>query len=241
MSKTQQTATSQGLNLYSQRDNLPVDVSPSWVFRLWINQLCLHFLNKNKFICKLFQLQLLFHMLGIAVRPSKKAFLSFTAVKTHSSKAKQMCVVTSSVIQVHLMHLLLDFFLSLPCPLTSLFPVMLLLSPLLSHWAASERETEEDDPTFLALKSKKKLSEMHRLEGQSRISSGGKSTAQNLLEKANKELLREKSAGEKPRLREAVQNQVMGERAPLLCVIYCELICLQSCWDIKRQVKKIKK
>jgi len=40
---------------------------------------------------------------------------------------------------------------------------------------------------------------MCRLEGQSRISNGGNCTAQTLLEKANKELLRGKSAGEKPR------------------------------------------
>lgn len=37
------------------------------------------------------------------------------------------------------------------------------------------------------------------MEGQSRISNGGECTAQTLLEDANKELLRGKSVGEKPR------------------------------------------
>lgn len=80
-----------------------------------------------------------------------------------------MCVITNSTIQVHLTHSHLDLFSCLPCPLAGLFPVILLLSPLLCYWAASETEPEEDDPMFLALKSKKKkLSEMCRLEGQSK-------------------------------------------------------------------------
>lgn len=59
---------------------------PRWAFRLWINQLCLHFPNMSRFLCKLFQPQALCHMLAMTDRPSKKAFLSFPVVQTHTSK-----------------------------------------------------------------------------------------------------------------------------------------------------------
>lgn len=61
------------------------------------------------------------------------------------------------------MHLHIELFSSLPCPFSGLFPVTILLRPLLPCWAASKREPGEDDPMLLALKGKQAVRNMHIL------------------------------------------------------------------------------